>query len=202
MSLMPTVIPENSVLGAAPGSQTFTEDGSFTVPSYNSLIVEMWGGGRGGNGNTCGAGTVSGANGTESTFAALTAGGPSASSGGDINTPGVNGDVGSGSTGGDGGDAPNGGGTGGSGSTSNGSNGNIPAGGGGGGGKSLCGEDPDAGPESGGKSGGYVKKTYSPGDLTVDSSISVTVGQGGAGGVGNDKSGGNGARGEVRVSWT
>lgn len=195
-------------LSSGPGSQSFSSSGTFTVPEYNTLTVECWGGGGGGGGD--GTGQGNGSSGSASRFAAptgtLTAnggaggeyagpGGPGGTAtGGTTNTAGQAGGTRTSAASGKGGDSPNGG-TGGASITSvaAGRAGQVPGGGGSGGRNSTA-------PGSGGGGGGYVARTYASGDLTVGSQIAVTVGTGGSG----DSaaySGGDGARGRCLMTW-
>lgn len=57
---------------------------------------------------------------------------------------------------------------------------------------------PFAGIGSGG-GGGYVQKTYNPGDITTGASIALSVGSGGLGAV---LGSGSGASGRIYISWT
>jgi hypothetical protein len=188
-------------------AQTFTASGTFVVPAYTSaLTVEMWGGGGGGFGDGTGS---EGSDGGASRFLGLTAGGGvrgqtssdtggglgGVASGGDINTNGQRGGTGSsGGPSGKGGDAPLGGVGGAAVKKSVGNAGQAPGGGGGGADNAL------GTTASGGGSGAYVKKTYAPGALVPGTIIPVTVGAGGVGGIGGYR-GGDGARGEVRITW-
>ncbi|TSC86935.1 MAG: hypothetical protein G01um10148_40 [Parcubacteria group bacterium Gr01-1014_8] len=215
------VVEGNSISYNSPGTFTFT-----TPSSYSSITVTLWGGGGGGGG---GNGTVegsggNGANGGSSTFQSLAAAGGSGgsgvvggaggtASGGDANTSGNSGGSANGVTSGAGGSAPNGGGGGSAVTSGNGNAGTAPGGGGGGGAYA-----------GGGGSGGYVRKTYSSGSLSTNSSVSLAVGSGGSGGVGGichygdllkvcDRSGdwppsggdmvsgGSGASGRVTITW-
>lgn len=169
----------------SPGSQNYTTPGTytFTVPSYNTLIVQAWGGGGGAGHQTISGGQSSWngsvlANGGNAGNTNNGTGGTA--SGGDINL-----------TGGDrsghiGGSSPNGGAGG-----LAGQDGTAPGGGGG--------EGPDV---HAGGGGGYVKKTYVAGALSVGTSITVIVGTGSPGsnpeGPGND---GSGAPGAVSITW-
>ena len=210
------------------GSQTYSTPGSysFTVPSYGTLTVEVWGaGGGGGSGYT----TKNGSSGGNSTFEFVFAGGGSGgshagntsnpggaggyASGGTTNQSGTTGQTGSTNSaccpkGGAGGAGANGGAGGAGAPWSGGSNaagvpGTVPGGGGGGaatgGGKLL--------PRTAGGGGGgaYASKTYSVGELISGSSVDVNVGSGGAGGPTGPiipQNGGNGAAGKVVVTWT
>jgi len=199
---------------ASPCSFTTVETHSFVVPTYDTLTVTVWGGGGGGGGA---GGGGNGNNGSQSSFASPTPvlanggiGGGGASgdnppggaggtaSGGDTNTTGATGATGSSSTGGNGGDAPNGGTGGAGGNKAVGDPGNAPGGGGGGAGHQS---GPTKSGGGGGGSGGYSTKVFSSGDLTVSSSIDVVIGNFGTGGTGSN-AGGNGARGQVDISWT
>ncbi|MDB5597772.1 MAG: hypothetical protein JWM36_4733 [Hyphomicrobiales bacterium] len=188
-----------------PGTQTFSTAGasSFTVPMYNALVIEMWGGGGGGGaGEGSGGGITVAPNGAASTVSSLSlsAGGGSggvsgyyrggsgsggaggAASGGDTNTAGNAGTVTAGGV------SPNA-----SGSVGRGGNGGFLNGGdyleyGGGGG-----------------SGAYVNKTFSPGSgPAVGASLSLVVGAHGPAGGGNFGGGGNtaGAVGSIKITWS
>lgn len=193
------------------GTQTFSTAGtySFTVPTYGTLTVEVWGGGgAGGDPSPSGTanyteqtgGTASSFNGTvvanggakgiddlnssNGTFTSGGAGGTA--SGGDTNSTGGNGASGTPDIyGGDGGNAPNGG-VGGSGGVIDTGIGTLPEGGsapGGGGGAFGFGYSYSgyngAFAPGGGGSGGYSTKTYSSGSLTVGASVTIIVGAGG-----------------------
>lgn len=167
------------------GSQSYTTAGSsnFTVPSYNTLTVEVWGGGGGG------AELPAGGNGGQSSWNSTViagggqggragAGGGTAS-GGDINT---SGSAGSGQNGGA---SPNGGAGGQYLLGPSGWSGITPGGGGGGEG-------------GGGGAGAYSRKTYSAGTLSVGASIPVVVG---AKGAVTSCCSGPGAVGRVTITW-
>lgn len=178
-----------------PGNQTFTVSGTFNVPDYNTLNVKVWGGG--GEGGPAGPGTQYGVSGAPSSFQGLAAGeGHGGRSGGDPsgNTGSGNGGTASGGNvantagnagqnGGVGAGAPNGGGN-----VGANVNGSEPGGGGGGG---------DGG-RLGGGSGGYVEHNYAIGFFAIGAALAVTVATPTAGG----SNGAEGARGEVRFSWT
>jgi hypothetical protein len=203
-----------TTIACTAGSQTFNYTGSaqtFTVPANCTVNVKLWGGG--GGGGSTNTGTASGSTGGATTFASLSAGGGGGgynqgsrtggaggtASGGTINTNGAAGETCANSYSGKGGNAPGSGGTGGARITSGtaaGNNGNAPGGGGGGGFNSTsvyCG--------GGGGSGSYVEKTYAPGDLTANSSMTVTVGAGGAGYSSGTGPGGDGGAGRVVFTW-
>lgn len=197
----------------ADGSQTYSTPGtySFTVPSYATLTVQVWGGG-GGGGSAYNAASTDGTAGDQSSFnGTLVGGGGGAgfgvvtnsgaggsggtASGGDVNTTGNPGTAGVDfGSGGSGGSAPNGG-TGGT-AGAPGNPGGAPGAGGGGGTNAFNG--------GGGGSGGYVSKAYTSGQLTPGAGVTVIVGSGGAGGVaGNSISnGGAGAAGQVSITYT
>ncbi|MGZ3722108.1 MAG: hypothetical protein ACXVA9_04205 [Bdellovibrionales bacterium] len=182
---------------------------NFKVPDYNSLVVEVWGGG--------GAGADVSQDGGMSFFGSVIAtggicpvwpwggGGPAPSggiaTGGDVNIPGGAGHYNViDPIGGTGGDSPDGsipGGKGGVRSFFSGQGG-YPGGGGGGGhnAKQIW---------TGGGAGAYAKKTFKSGDLVVGSSIPVCVGVGGRGTQGQGSMGGSGGwsggNGEVLVNW-
>lgn len=201
----------------AANSQSYTSAGShtFTVPAYTTLTVEVWGAGGGGAGEL----SKDGANGGKSSFGSVVGqggkggnapgvghtptgfgGAGGTASGGTTNTSGGDGKNGSNSSGGKGGSSPNGGAGGSGGSGSKGSAGKAPGGGGGGGGGAAYSRG-----GGGGGGGGYSKRTYTSGQLAPGATITVVVGAGGAGGKEpscNACSGGNGAKGEVDISWT
>jgi hypothetical protein len=132
---------------------TFGQNFTFTVPSYTTnLTVKVWG---------AGAGLQPGGTSTEvggaTTFGSLTAGGAGyaaamvgTGTGGDVNLSGNP------PSGGVGGSAPGGGGAGGDCSA-------------------VTAASPGAG-GAGGASGGFVQKTYGPGELPAGSTISGYVG--------------------------
>ena len=166
-----------------PGSQTFTSNGTFTVPLYSTMTVTIRGGSGGGGG--CSGNIATGSNGTNggtSSFGAL--GSAAFGTGGQVNA--VNGTAGAGSDGNPAGGA--GGNAGG-----NGTNG----GNGGAGGKTVL---TLTNPISGGSG------------PSVGASISVTIGGGGGGGGGgqffngyfvlNLPGGSNGSAGSVVVQWS
>lgn len=199
-------------------TQVFTVSGSFTVPTYATILkIKMWGGGA--SGGSVGTDTRNGNAGGDTTFNGLIAKGGlpgthgyfvvgqgglgQTPTGGDVNTPGNNGITGSlaPANGGAGASAPSGGGAGGFGGAANlGTGGAASAPGGGGGG--AGGVSPNAqGPGGGGASGAYVEKTYLPGDLVPGASFAAVVGQGGAAVSGTSSASGAGARGEIRIEW-
>lgn len=201
-----------------PGNQTFTADGTFTVPNFHTLSVYVYGGGGGGGGGISSASL--GGDGGDSSFAAPAAvigrggkGGEGRNLGGDggaggtaqgggTNTPGEAGEnhgTGSDNYGGAGGDCagPDGG-DGGDRTTAigKGHNGTVAGGGGSGGYRAIS-----TGGGGGGGAGGYAKKTFASGQLTVGADIAVVVGAGGVGGNGFSD-GGAGAVGRVYVEWS
>ncbi|MBI5004414.1 Ig-like domain-containing protein [Candidatus Kaiserbacteria bacterium] len=186
-----------TVNNVVPGSQNYTAAGSynFTVPAYNNLTIKVWGGGGGGGesrraGSTGGQSSWNGivsANGGDGGvgYGGYGGGAGGTASGGSINTTGNAG------TDTVGGSAPGGGGAGGAWQT----NGTAP-GGGGGGGAYMSGA-------GGGGSGGYSSITYSAGQLTVGSQVSLVVGVGGVRGTdgyGNSAAG-VGGTGGVYITW-
>lgn len=196
----------------SPGSQTFTSNGNFVVPVFNTLTVQLVGGGG------AGMGVIAGSGGTSSTFQGMTANGGArgftdsggaggSASGGTTNTTGATGMAphvnyaGTATTTGGAGAGPFGGSGGVSvgGLSGPGGNGSVA----GGGGASATYENSDTNPErwGGGGGGGYCSRSYSIGEFTNGSSLAVVVGGGGVTG-GSNPSGGNGARGEVRFSWS
>lgn len=186
------------VSNVVPGNAIFTTVGNtnFIIPKFNRLIVECWGGG-GGNYNN---GSLDG--GTSSVFGVGATGGSALQ---DIGGYGYGGDVSytgglalNGNQGGGGGAAGrNGNGgiatpTGGLGNGTYSGNGGIasvqgPGGNYGGGAGALY---------RGGCGGGYAKKTFTPGQLTVGSTAIVTVGAGGYSSIG-----GSGGQGLVLITW-
>jgi hypothetical protein len=180
----------------ADGSQSYTAPGTytFTVPSYSTLTVAVNGGGGGGGGSECstqGAGDpggMGGMGGTSSFGSAMAAGGTGAEGGANdacyLAFSGGDGSPGTAS----GGDTNT---TGGGGAGGSGSVGFLGGGNGGDGG-----------------SGGRAVKSYAVGALTSGSTVSVIVGQAGAGGpsvepgppYGNPGTAGQG--GSVVINWT
>ena len=176
-------------------AQTYPS-GTYTVPTYSTMTVEVWGGGGGGGGYTAGA------NGSNSSFASATGNGGTGApaywsssggfgggaSGGDsgFNQSGSDGlSGGSAHAGGTGGASPQGGlgGAGGAASGSRataGSDGAVPGGGGGGATSRSCSIGCGFFGMGGGGGGGYAKKVYTAGSLS--GSVSLTVGVGGSGG--------------------
>lgn len=200
------------------GSQTFTSgSGSFTVPSYNTLTVEVWGGGSSGVGVVQSVGGTSAHSGGPSSVSTLglTSGGGTGPAGGASSGAGATGSGGNtsntqGGTGtytpvvsSTGGGAANGGAsvtlavsTG----SSNGVNGNAPGGGGT--------SNSDVGNYGcGGPAGGYTKSVYTFGNGPAPgSSVAYSVGAGGAAVVVAAVSGfgtsGAGANGQVKFTWS
>lgn len=172
-----------------PGSVSFTTVGTFqfTVPEHNTLTVVVRGGGGGGTGRTHGAGQ-------SSSFGDITATGggtynePGTGINGDQNyTGGLGGTSGGVGDGGPGGAGAYGGGAGGVGVSKPGS-----APGGGGSGANIY-----FAPLPGGAGGGCAVKVYNEGLLTPGAQVTVVVGAGGTIVMG----GGDGARGQVDISW-
>lgn len=193
-----------------PGSQTFSTAGSFnfTVPAHNTLTVEVWGGGGGGGGSS-GFTDVNGTSGSSSNWdaTALVANGGAGSSGntggvggtgsgGTVNISGNNGSN-AGTYGGAGGAGGNGG-AGGAGSTGHGNPGVAPGGGGSG---AYVGTRAGTNSTGGGGGGGYTARTYTAGTYAVGTSVNISVGNRGTGGVGTSRNGGNGAIGRVTITW-
>lgn len=205
----------------APSTTSITATGSqnFLVPEYNVLIIDLWGAGASGAGNTPGAANFAGLAGGDTTISSLsliaggspggavaltpTAGGTAA--GGDTNTSG-NQATGGGAVAGVGGNAPGpGGGAGGAGAVSagapNGSAGSAPGAGGGGsynnGSGTPC--------YVGGSSGAYLRKTYvpgAPGAPVPNTTLSVNIGVGGAVNPSGTVKGGIGANGKATFTVT
>ncbi len=206
------------------GTQTYSTPGtySFTVPSYGTLTVQVWGAGGGGastmvNGSsgsnsqvTGGAASLvayGGKNGLCGGFEcgqSPNGGAGGAASGGDTNSAGSSGANLSGITGGAGGASPNGG-AGGSGGYigTPGSAGTSPGGGGGGAGVTygMIGG-------GGGGGGGYADKNFPAGTIAVGNTLTVVVAAGGPGGEDRTpynegfRKGGSGAPGRVTITWT
>lgn len=205
--------PDCRVLMVVPGTRIFDKPGAYTfvVPPYNTLTVHLWGGG-GGGGVQQGESGWQGTGGTASSFKGmLVAGGGKAggasptqiagaggsAEGGEVNLPGNNGQGGprnNPSMGGAGGPAPGaGGGSGGAApQQSDGKAGSTP----GGGGSGVPGEL-----SKGGGSGGYVTRTYKAGELTVSSTVPLSVGAGGSPGRSSTYTAGAGAPGQVILTW-
>jgi len=211
-----------TVSNSSPGSHNYSWAGlfNFTVPAYTSLTVEVWGAG-GGGGSGYYFGSNDGAGGGTSSFGTVSAsgggGGGRGVTDGNYTSPGSGGSGSGGTTNligqsggsmtyadgcyasGAGGDAAGGGGAGSAGSIgcilsyTPGGNGGAPGGGGAGGGGVFA-------DGLGGGGGGYSTRTYTPGQLTVGSTISVTVGAGGVGGA-SGVAGGAGAAGRVYITW-
>ncbi|MDO8931441.1 MAG: hypothetical protein Q7U97_03525 [Rhodocyclaceae bacterium] len=206
--------------GVTPGTVTYDIAGSnnFTVPDFNTLVVEMWGpgGGSGGAGPSVGN---NGTDGTATTFNGLSAGGGlhgngqagtgqgasgngGTASGGDINTNGIAGTTTSTTSTGHGAPVDGGGdvtsdhtaGPGGQG----GKPGTTP--GGGASGAAWNGASFPVAGASG--TGAYVKKTYVTGQLNVGSIIAAIVGTQGVGGYGNALSGNTGGPGKIVITWS
>jgi len=210
MSILQLVATTKTVV---PGSQTYASPGSFTfnVPSYNTITIEVWGGGGGGsfydrgtlaNGGDGGTSTASIAQGTLTATGGqggLLWNGPSSVGGSGFGPAGSTTASGGGSaqaqpypTGGAG--AGPGGGAGGY-YLTNGGRGGTP--GGGGAGYSTLSPGGNFRSASGGGGGGYV--SYTTTDY-VGSTISLTVGAGGDGAFGvPDADGGTGT---VKITWS
>lgn len=207
-----------------PGSNTYTTAGtySFTVPPFNTMTVELWGGGGGGGGygdpgaGSYASGAYFGATGVQTYFNASTYanGGGGGQNAGTSNGGGVA--FGAGGTGGSaagltvatagnsggsgpasstGAGAPNGGGS----TSVNSQNGTAPGGGGAGYFYSTGGKFPAV--TGGGGSGGYAKSIFTPSTLTPGQTLSLVVGAGGLALTGCAQNGGNGADGKMIVTW-
>ncbi|MBM3271901.1 hypothetical protein FJY94_01285 [Candidatus Kaiserbacteria bacterium] len=192
-----------------PGSQNYTTSGtySFTVPAYNTFTVQVWGAGEGGGG-TAGGNSMFGtivANGGSGTYGGTASGGTTNVTGGNGGGDGTNCYW-------NGGNAPSGG----VGGAPGGYPGADPGGGGGASSWYSSGYDDYGGSWSvwgcgtSGGAGGYATRTYSAGQLSVGSSISVTVGAAGIGQPYYDDSwnsgtiwygGGDGSGGRVYIEW-
>lgn len=206
--------------------------GSFTLPLYrNTLTIEIWGGGGGGGAGNHDA-TYNGSNGSYSSVLGVTAGGGTGGTGGNRSGTTQSGGGGSGGTtsgtaspspttqtltngnaggggnaggnvGGAGGAAPSGGSSGAAGSNGSGGAGGAPGAGGGGGGYSdHQSKNPNQAGGGGGGSGAYARIYYSSyGAIPSGTAINYTVGAGGTGATPTE-SGGNGANGRIKFTWT
>lgn len=168
-----------------PNSNTFTSSGSFSVPRYEYITVQVWGGGGGGGGGGGNDSWAYGYNGGEGGAGGSTTAYSLTAYGGGPGGPGYNGGAGSG--------------TGPAGST-------ITNGGGAAGGAARPGNNGYATGGLGGP-GGYVSKTWRYSDSGAPSwfgSISVTIGGGGGGGAAgeNNAAGYPGSAGQAVISWT
>ena len=192
---------------SALSSQSFSTPGThtFTVPAYGLMTVRVWGAGGGG------ATHLDGGDGGESSFGPYTAGGGgggTSTEGGAGGLPGAAGDVlkpgtagiqhygGSTFSAGQGGSS-------GMEPDKSGTAGGAPGGGGGSAfAQALMGVTPI--PKGwGGGGGGHVQKSFAAGDLAAGSTITITIGQGGAGAA-SDLPGitsGAGAHGRVLIEW-
>jgi hypothetical protein len=191
-----------------PGSTTYSTPGSynFTVQAYNTLTVTVIGGSGGGGGG----GDMANVNDENP--------GSPGTNGGDSTFFGTGGNViGGGSHGGHGGpgiagsdtsnDGANGTASGGAGS----GGGNYAGGGYAGGSGGLGTTMSSSGQGQAGGTSGKAVKVYTPGQLAIAASISLTVGAAGSGGAGNFDSvgapdgttpGNNGSNGQVSISWS
>jgi hypothetical protein len=210
------------------GSTTFDSgSGNFTVPAYNTLVVEGWGGGSPGMATTPPATFAYGTDGGDTTVStlSLTAGGGKKTSGtgagtpgaggvatgGDVNTSGSQGVAGGAYNGvnGQGGASPNGGATtpppvgqGVPGLFVVGNNGNLPGAGGSAPTYNVSGSQFNT---CGGSGGAYVKKTYSlgaPGAPSPGALLAYAVGAGGVADTSLSFDPGSGANGRVRFTWS
>ena len=197
--------------GSLSAIRSYTSGATWTKPAGLAYaVVEVWGGGAGGQSYTTTGGTVGGASSFGAYISAAGGGAPSGSeprggrggtgSGGDVNLSGGDGndvaavDGNIGAAGGQGGAAPKGG-PGGAGGYANvlaGQAGKVPGGGGGGAGSQHA-----SGAPAGGGGGGYSLKRIAASSLGA--AETVTVGAGGAGGAGGAFAGGAGAGGMVVV---
>jgi hypothetical protein len=193
-----------TVSNVVAGSQTYSTPGMhyFTVPSFNTLTIQVWGGGGGGgsysNPETADNGyetwiewidVIDGYLKAEGGYRGRGGTGGNGGTGyyGSTNLSGSNGTLSGG------GASPNGG-SGGSGCRSNGT---IPGGGGGGCSKGVSGHG------GGGGGGGYVFDSYNATEVTPGTTFQISVGEGGAGGYDGTaaNAGGNGADGAVNITW-
>ena len=211
-----------------PGSNTYTTAGvfTFTVPPFNTMTVELWGGGGGGGGyGDPGTGSVAqgsffGATGVQTYFNASTyanggyggqnsgtaaarygGGIPWGAGGGGGNAVGLTvatagNSGGSGPASSAGAGAPNGGGS----TSVNLQNGTAPGGGGAGYYYSTSGRFPAV--TGGGGSGGYAKSIFTPSVLTPGTVLSLVVGAGGLALTNCAQTAGNGADGKMIVTWS
>jgi hypothetical protein len=191
MSAVGTMLTMKIASGVVPGSTTFDSgSGNYSVPAYNTLTIELWGGGAAGGPNADDFGSVAGVNGnasTVSTYSLSAGGGLKSASDAGANPPGgvggtasggnttnTNGNAGGQGTwysgtyaGGDsgaGGNAPGSGGSGGAGQGIFAAfiNGNPGGAPGGGGGGAIAGSNP-SGPwrgYQGAGSGAYVRHVF------------------------------------------
>lgn len=222
------MIPGISVFlaqGVVPGSNTYTTAGtySFQVPLFNTMTVELWGGGGGGGGygdpgsGSYASGAYFGATGGQTYFNASTyanggvggqnagtsgAGGLAFGAGGaggtaaGLTTATTGNTGGSGPSSSTGAGAPNGGGD----ATANSQNGTNPGGGGAGYFYSTGGKFPAV--TGGAGSGGYAKSIFTPITLTPGTVLSLVVGAGGLALTGCAQNGGNGYAGKMIVTWS
>lgn len=202
-------------IGVTPGSFTYSTAGeyNFTVPQFNVMEVEIWGGGGSGS-SYSGQNSISGGWGGHSYFnnwEFYVTGGQSPSSaspapggtatGGDVNTNGNPGGIGTISglnpaTHVFGGSAPNGG----AGGAYNPAYGTANAGQAPGGGGSGAHWYPNY-YTAGGGSGAYAKKTYWPGMITPGGTALIEVGYGGSSTPGSPATA-PGAPGRVKITWS
>lgn len=201
-----------------PGSQTFSTAGSFnfTIPCHNTLTIQVWGGGGGGQGadnaSTYVAGGTGGTSSWNSSLLQATGGqgGPAGTSlavptggggsGGTTNISGGNGvgrqvnygcvsNAGEGANGGAGGTTT---------SPGPGVAGTAPGGGGSGpcffAGKSSV-------SLAAGGGGDYTTVNYASGSYTAGAIVPVVVGVGGTGGNGASSDGGAGGSGRISITW-
>ncbi len=223
-----------AVNGVAPGSQSYTSPGtySWSVPKYNTLTVEMWG--AGGEGTSIGGSTGNdfpGANGGNTTFKGMVAGGGQGglgntsggaggtATGGTTNTVGGTGANGSDysrtaggspdpAIGGKGGDSPNGGAGGAqiSRTANGGVGGNDGASPGGGGGGSVYkfnnGINDIGKGGKGGGGGGYVKRTYTIGAAGAPVPGTAETAVVGARVATTGQNGGLGGNGRIVFTWS
>jgi hypothetical protein len=203
-----------SISQVTPGSSTFDSGTTtFTVPAYNTLVVELWGPGGGGCGYSAGqVQQPTGAAGTTTVgtlgLTAHGAGAISVSGGVDAHSPAAtasggnvantSGNIGGSLAIGTGAGAPNGGGNV-AGFGTPGNPGSTPGGGGGGAFRAT-----DGSTASGGDSGAYCKSSYAfgaGGSPAIGAALSYSVGAGGAPS-GTTAPGGTGANGRVKFTWS
>lgn len=221
----------SNVNEVTPGSSSFTagQSGTFVVPAFNTMTVDLRGGGAGGNAISTPGGSVAAATAGQATTVStlgLSAGGGGAGSGNtggaagvasggnNINTNGnaggsVAGVVASNTNTGAGAAAPNGGAQVGPtvvtptgvGANHPGINGNSTGGGGEGNGKGNGSTIAQGMP--GGGSGAFVRSIYSAGAISVGASLSYAVAAAVAGGnAGAGSTGGTGAGGALSFTWS
>jgi hypothetical protein len=168
-------------------SQTFSSSGTFSVPRYATITVQLWGGGGGsggGGGNDSWAYGYNGGAGTAGGTTSFASGTAMNAYGGGAGGPGYNGGAG----------------------TEDGPYTTKTDGGGASGGAGVPGNNGYASGGAGG-AGGYISKTWAYNDAGAPawfSNITVTIGGGGSGGgAGENAPGGNGGgNGQAVITWS